>query len=86
MDLAELGARLEAGEALTAEDLDALGPTRDRFGHGAIGIRWGTFRLEQVTAHIDIDATTSRTGSCTVASGALPSSRWPASGRRCARR
>lgn len=49
-------ARLEAGEAVEADELDevvALGG--DRFAGGAIGLVWDRLALDRVTAHLDAD-------------------------------
>jgi 1,4-dihydroxy-2-naphthoyl-CoA hydrolase len=55
MDVGRLGERLAAGETLRAADLDELGPDRDRFGRQGLGLEWGEFTLDRVTAHIEID-------------------------------
>lgn len=51
--MTELGSRLAAGETLDAAQLSAIALDGDRFGTGAIGLVWGTFALDRVTAHLD---------------------------------
>jgi 1,4-dihydroxy-2-naphthoyl-CoA hydrolase len=48
-------ARLRDGATLTLEDLAEVLPSRDAFGGEAVGIRWDTFALDRVTAHVELD-------------------------------
>lgn len=52
----ELGQRLAAGETLDAASLASLALDGDAFGTGTIGLVWGDFALDRVTAHLDCDA------------------------------
>lgn len=52
--MAELGARLQAGEVLTGDDLTSLG--RDTFGAQTLGMVWDELSLRGAAAHLEADA------------------------------
>lgn len=51
--IAELGARLAAGETLVGDDLGAFGG--DTFGSQVLGLVWDEMALGRVTAHLEPD-------------------------------
>jgi 1,4-dihydroxy-2-naphthoyl-CoA hydrolase len=55
-DMATIAARLQAGETVGAAELTPLAFDRDTFGTATIGLSWGSFAVDRVTAHLDCDA------------------------------
>jgi 1,4-dihydroxy-2-naphthoyl-CoA hydrolase len=53
--MAALAKRLQAGETVDAAELTAFAFDGDTFGTTTIGLTWGTFALDRVTAHLDCD-------------------------------
>ena len=55
-DVSAVLARLDAGDVLDAQALAAVLDVDDAFAVGFLGIQWGSFSAERVTAHLDLGA------------------------------
>ncbi len=53
--MADVGARLRAGETLAPADLEPFASDADVFGGKTLGLVWDGLALDRVTAHLDCD-------------------------------